>query len=133
MTDQVMDLIRKPIRDVRPTATLRQTAVELSEEQVGALIVRDHRGTLGVVSEHDLARALAEGVDPDDDRVEDVMTYELITTAGSTSPRAAADAMAKQGIRHLLVVDGDDEPLGVISARDLLGVLGTPTPPDPGS
>lgn len=129
MNPTVTDLARGPIRDVKPLATLREAAIELSEEQVGALIVRDHRGVLGVVTEFDLARALADGADPDDERVRTFMTDTVVTIPGAAALTEAADAMARHEIRHLLVVDDAGEPSGVISARDLLGVLGNATAP----
>lgn len=128
MVTTVTELMRTAIRDCRPLATVRDAAVELHEEQVGALIVRDVRGVMGVVTEVDLVRALAEGADPDHDRVREVMSDAVVTVAEGASLLEAAERMAEHHIRHLLVIDADRQPVGVISARDLLAVLGTPTP-----
>lgn len=129
MYTTVRDLVRGDIRDVRPTATLREAAVELSEEQVGALVVRDVRGVLGVVTQVDLVRALAEQADPDDERVREVMSDTVLTVPAGASLLAAAEAMAEHHVRHLLVIDEERAPVGVVSARDLLDVLASPVSP----
>lgn len=128
-TPTVGRLAHAPIRDIRLTATLRQAAEELSEEQVGALVVRDHRGVMGIVTEFDLARALGEGADPDEDRVRVHMSDRVVTIRDDGELAEAARLMHDHEIRHLLVVDDADEPVGVISARDLLGAMGPAAAP----
>lgn len=127
MADVVMDLARTPIRGITPDATLREAAAELTHEGVGGLLVDDGTELCGVLTEHDIARALGSGAEPDEDRVESYMTTDIVTIAADRPLREAANVMSRHGIRHLLVVDEEDEPMAVISARDLLTVIGGPS------
>lgn len=104
---------------VRATTTLRGAAMVLADECTGTALVVDATGVNGIVSERDLVGGLADGCDPDQDRVQQVMTDQLATVdAGATAGDALA-LMAAHDIRHLVVTRAG-EPVGVISNRDLL-------------
>jgi len=109
---------------VGPEHTLRQASVRMIQNWTGAAVVLD--GALpgpGVITERDLLRALADGLDPDTEHVGDHMTEELITAAPGWPLARAAALMVKHGIRHVLVFDGG-ELTGILSMRDVVRVSG---------
>lgn len=115
---------------VGPTHTLRQAAQRMVAHNTGAAIVLDHalQGP-AVVGERDLLRAIASGLDPDIERVEDHLRDELVTAAPGWSVEEAAALMVKHGVRHIVVFD-HGELLGVLSMRDVVRVMrfaSTPT------
>jgi CBS domain-containing protein len=120
----VSTLVHAPVVDVHGTATLRQAAVVLAENQIGLLVVRRGALAVGVLSERDLVRAAAEGADLDDMRVSDMMSEDLAGVQSQASVREALRVMSTNGIRHLLV-RAEGHVVGVLSARDVLGVLDT--------
>ena len=63
--------------------------------------------------------SIAEGQDPDHERVRDHLTEEIIVAAPDWSLDRAAETMVEGGFRHLLVVDGGDLR-GVLSMRDIV-------------
>jgi len=117
--EPVTRLVRRGPVTVAPTVTLRELSEVLVREEVGVALVVVDAKAVGLVSERDLVRAVAEGHDVDDDRVEDVMTFEVVAIDSQETITAAADQMLDGEIRHLLVSDGD-KSLGVISIRDVL-------------
>lgn len=109
---------------VGPEHTLQQAAVRMVQHRTGAAIVLD--GTIpgpAVVTERDLLRAVADGLDPSSERVEDHMTGSLVTAAPGWPLDDAAALMVKHGIRHVLVFDVG-ELVGVLSMRDVVRVAG---------
>jgi CBS domain-containing protein len=52
-------------------------------------------------------------------RVLDVMQSQVITVLPQTTVPAAERLMREQGVRHLVVVDGEALLVGIVSARDL--------------
>jgi CBS domain-containing protein len=107
---------------------LRDVAVVLTNEGVGAAIVR-HEDGLGVVSERDLVGALAGNGDADELWSSDVMSPQLVTIPAGATVLQAARRMLDADVRHLVVVDDDDDVVTVISMRDLFAVLVDETPP----
>ena len=53
-------------------------------------------------------------------RVRDLMTSNVITVQPEDSVARAYDLMLDHGIRHLVVIDGDGDLVGLVSHRDLL-------------
>lgn len=109
---------------VGPAHTLRQAADRMVRHRTGAAVVIDH-GLPGpcVITERDLLKALAAGMDVDAEQVSDHMTGSLITAAPEWPLQAAADQMVRHGIRHVLVFEGPDL-VGILSMRDVIRVGG---------
>ena len=92
----------------------------MTEHRIGAVLVLDGERIVGMFSERDiLQRVVAEGRDPTQTRVSDVMTVEVACCTLDTTLEEARGAMKNRRIRHLPVVDGDDHLLGLISIGDL--------------
>lgn len=106
--------------------TLRAVAAVLSADEIGAVLVRRPDGELGIVSERDVTRALANDADPDVVWSADVMTEGVISVAAGEPILGVALLMIDEQIRHVLVVD-DGTPVGVVSARDIFRILAEDT------
>jgi CBS domain-containing protein len=105
-----------------PSDSLRATATLMWKQQTGSLLVMDGDNLLGIVTERDVMKAVARGADPETTPVSAVMTTNVITVSPSTTLPEAARHMATRWIRHLPVV-ADGQVMGVVSQRDLCGVL----------
>ena len=104
-----------------PTATLREAARLMAENNVGSVLIVADGGRLeGIFTERDLTRKVAEHVDLDKEKLEDHMTRNPITARPSESLASAAHKMIAHGIRHLPVVDEAGRLIGVVSIRDVL-------------
>ncbi|QGG96142.1 CBS domain-containing protein [Actinomarinicola tropica] len=115
----IATVMRRTTVTVRLGSTLREISEVLTREEVGAVVVKGAQPIAGIVSERDVVRALAEGADPDEERAEDVMTFEVVTVAPDESLAEVGRRMVDGGIRHLPVVE-DGVPVGIVSIRDLL-------------
>jgi len=115
----------RPLFHVDPTETVRKAARTMSEKNVGCIAVIDDDGMLvGIFSERDvLTRIVAEGRNPDDTLVANVMTKEIIAADPSESVNDALQKMRDRNFRHLPVVE-EGHLIGMISIRDLLQVDG---------
>jgi len=111
-----------PIR-VDEKLTLRALAAVLASADVGAVLVERPDGTVGVVSERDIVRALADDADPDLIWSADVMTEDVVRSRPDEPVLVAAARMLDHRIRHLVIVDEGDRVVGVVTARDLLRTL----------
>ena len=101
---------------------LRSAAVQLAGNEVGALLIYDSQGPVGIFSERDLAQAVADGAELEDTRVRDYMTRAPVRIKSSAPMDEGVAKMSDLGVRHLVVVE-DGEVVGVVSARDILKAL----------
>jgi CBS-domain-containing membrane protein len=102
--------------------TLAEAAAKMWKQQTGSLLVMDGEDLVGIITERDVLKAVAHGVHPQDVRISEVMSKDLVTVGPGTSLREAAKVMADRWIRHLPVLDGG-KLVGVLSQRDLAGML----------
>src|SRR3954453_9406801 len=117
---QVRDGMSPTVLTVGPSHRLREAASLMSERNVGAAVVHDPDAPgPGIITERDLLRSVGAGESPDDERVGDHMSSDLVFATPDWSLEEAAAAMAKGGFRHLIVVERG-EVLGVISVRDII-------------
>jgi len=96
--------------------------VTFMEESIGAALVRGPHGTIGLISERDIIRAIAEGAGSDRTTAEDVMAEELITVAPGDDLLDAVHRMLDAEVRHLPVME-DGVAAGMLSVRDALRAL----------
>src|SRR5215472_2176773 len=92
-------------------------------EDSDSVAVMEHGRLVGIVTERDLVRAIAEGVDPKQVSASVIMSANPATVAADEEVSVVALKMMRLGIRHLPVVDDEGTPIGLLSARNLMGAL----------
>jgi len=106
---------------VRPDTTVTEALLLLRDRNLGAVVVSpDGRAVTGILSERDVVRRLAEGVDFLDQPVADIMTVEVETCAAHDSVESLMSTMTERRIRHLPVVDEQGSLAGIISIGDVV-------------
>ena len=116
----VRDGMSRVVLTVGPDHTLRQASAQMARRNVGAAVVVDPDGEgPGIITERDVLRSVADGQDPDGERVGAHLTAESVSAAPDWSLEEAAAAMVRGGFRHRLVVEGG-ETVGIVSMRDIV-------------
>jgi CBS domain-containing protein len=103
-----------------PETTLLAVAEELTNDQIGLVVIGTADDVVGVISERDLVRAVAGALDPATTPARDVASAKIVWCDQSATVREAAELMMEQYVRHVLLEDGG-RLVGIVSARDLLG------------
>jgi CBS domain-containing protein len=117
------------IARVSPGADLWAIADALVDADVGALAVGDGDDVLGIVSERDVVRAMADRRDPSTTTAMDVANTRLVWCDVESTVAEVAEEMMEQYVRHVLLED-DGGVAGIVSARDLLGAYAAAEAPD---
>ena len=119
---KVRDAMTGDVLTFTPERNLREAAKFMADHNVGAVVVMDpEQPGPGIVTERDLVRSLGKGEDPDVEHVSAHLTSNAVFADCDWDLEDAADAMAKGGFRHLVVVDGGNL-VGIISMRDIMRV-----------
>ena len=100
-------------------ATIVEAASRMVGQGVDCLAVVDGRSLVGILTEHDLVVAMAEGADPDDEAVSAWMSEAPDTVDPGVSVYEAIQWLMQTGYRHLPVMAAG-ELLGIVGVRDLL-------------
>jgi CBS domain-containing protein len=117
----VREVMTSELVTVEPSTTVMDAARAMAAGRAGSVLVLQDGSLVGIFTERDILRALAESSMADAVRVSSVskwMTPEPSTVGPDTSVGEALDRMVSGGFRHLPVTEGDSV-VGVISMRDL--------------
>jgi CBS domain-containing protein len=122
----VLELIKdRDFLTSTPEKSIRAISFHMKSFKTGAVMIVDAEdGTLqGICTERDLNfKVLAEGLDANSTPVSDVMTRNPMTIGPSVLFGHALHMMHEGGYRHMPVVDPIGRPIGIVSARDALGI-----------
>lgn len=118
---RVEDIVKKKGADVvtlTSDSTISQMLSTLSKHSIGAVVVVDNDQVVGIVSERDVVRRIAE-TGSVDGQVSQIMTSDLETCVNSDEIQTLASKMTERRIRHLPVMDGDTL-VAIVSIGDVV-------------
>ena len=117
---QLKDVMTPEVEAADFNITLQEAAAKMKTLDVGALPIREGLHLVGMLTDRDITiRAVAEGLDPKQTAVAEVMTAEIVYGYEDQDVRDAAHLMAKEQIRRLPVLNRQDELVGIVSLGDL--------------
>jgi CBS domain-containing protein len=117
---QLLDTKGQQVWSIGPDASVYDALVAMAEHQIGALLVMDDTGMIGLISERDYARNIVlRGLASKDTRVRDVMTRRVVCTRPTQTLEEAMALMTEKRVRHLPVI-ADGKVIGLISIGDLI-------------
>lgn len=125
------DIMTKDLVYSAPGDMVSDVAQLMKKEDIGPVLIVDDsnqgKRLVGIVTDRDLAiKVVAEGRDPKNTRVEDVMTESVITCRARDDVQNAMRAMAQHQLRRIPVVDDEGQLVGIISQADVATRLNEP-------
>lgn len=120
---RVGDVIHRPPRMIEKTQSVRDAAAVMVAEGIGSLLVTDGGSVpVGIVTDKDLRRSVANGVDT----ATPVAQIMSAPVAAAGHHEVCFDALLKmmsQQIHHLAVTRGD-EVMGMVTSHDIMVLQG---------
>ncbi len=130
----VADVMHPPVTTVNQNDHVAAAAYLMKRADATALIVTQGHSAqpVGIITEADISHAVADGKNPNDVRIYQVMTADPTVVSTTASIRDAAKVMTSRRFRHLPVI-GDAGLVGIVDITDvcsaLLDVSGTAEEP----
>ncbi len=114
----------RPVTTVSPDTAVGQVLQMLADQAIGCVVVTDNERVVGIFSERDALLKLNAEVD----ELADLPVSQFMTTAPQVLEEDANIAFAVQrmdlgGYRHVPIVDEQQQPVALISVRDILKYL----------
>jgi CBS domain-containing protein len=113
---------------IQKGATLQDVSNLMQKYHVGSIIVTEgfngKRTPLGIITDRDVALALGPSPRPKEIKVEQIMQSVPITAEENDGIYETIFKMRKNGVKRLPVVHDDGSLMGIVSADDLLGLMG---------
>jgi CBS domain-containing protein len=119
MGQSIRDVMTADPRTVSAGATLEDAAREMSQDDIGAVLVEDNGSLAGILTDRDIVvRAIAEHKDPSSTKVGDVASRDVKSLTPDQSVDDAIKIVREQNVRRIPVVQ-DGRPAGIVSIGDL--------------
>lgn len=116
----VSEIMTTNVATAEPDSTIEEVATMMKDENVGAIPVVDDDELVGIVTDRDIVvRCIAEGKDPSECEVEEIVSEELETVTPDDDVRRAAEIMQRKQIRRLPVCDEEGRLVGMLSLGDI--------------
>jgi CBS domain-containing protein len=116
---------KSPVAVINVEDTVEKAARTMRDHRVGCLVVTRAGRPAGLVTDRDIVvRAIAEGRDATRTPIGEFVTYEPVTVSVHETIEIAAQRMRRRGVRRLPLVDEDGVAVGIVTADDLLVLLG---------
>lgn len=121
----IESVARSRLFTVGQDALLVEVAPRLSDSQISVVVVCDAQGSaIGVITETMLVRRLGLGdANFFTTHAGDVMAHDFITCAREELLSDVLSMMHARSLIHVVLVNADSKPIGVLNARDGLRAL----------
>ena len=118
------DVVEREFLSLSRETTALEGARQMKAKRHGYAIISSSTGSPeGIVTEWDyLSKIVAEGRDPSNAKLGDIMTSDLVSVDANIGLDQVAELMAHKGIRRVLVLK-DHKVIGVITAAIMLSRL----------
>jgi CBS domain-containing protein len=120
----VADIMRPPVTTVNQNDHVAAAAYLMKRADATALIVTQAPPgqPVGIITEADISHAVADGKNPNDVRIYQLMTADPTVVSTTASIRDAAKVMTSGRFRHLPVM-GDADLVGIVDITDVCSAL----------
>src|SRR4051812_2980735 len=121
MATKIAEVMSDRPRAVTEETSVREAVRLMDEEDVGSLpVVRDKARLVGILTDRDVAlRVVGRGLDPETTRVGEIASTDLVALTPEHDLDKALELMAREQVRRLPVIAGDNQLVGMLAQADL--------------
>jgi len=117
---QIKEIMTKNPEEIPAIESVMDAAEKMKELNVGVIPIFKNDKVVGVVTDRDIAiRAVAEGKNPKDTPVMDIMSTNVVSCPENADIQEAAQIMEKNKVRRLIVTDQSGKAVGIVSLGDI--------------
>ena len=117
---KVKEAMHKGVQWVGPDTPVAEVAKLMCENDIGAIPVGENDRLIGMVTDRDIVvRCIADGKNPNDAKVNDVMTKSIRKVQEDATINEVIGLMKGSEIRRVPVVDRNDKIVGIVSIGDI--------------
>ena len=117
---RIAEVMTTDVEVIDSYVPLTEAAAKMKTLDVGLLPICDGDKLIGTLTDRDITvRGIAEGYDPSDTKVSDIMSTDLAYCFEDEEIDKALSLMEDRQIRRLPVLDRENRLIGIVSLGDL--------------
>ncbi|MBU5537276.1 MAG: CBS domain-containing protein [Candidatus Aenigmatarchaeota archaeon] len=114
----VNEIMNRNVVVVKKDATIKEASEVMSKLDISSLVVVEGDKIVGILTNTDIVRSVAQNKQPESTLVEEMMTSKVITIEPDKKIEDAVDLMLENKIRELPVVE-NNKIKGIITVTDI--------------
>ena len=116
----IKELMTDRVEVVASEATMQECARKMRDVDVGCIPVQEGGKVIGIVTDRDIVvRGIAEGLDAATTPITTVMTTDVVGCYEDEEVRDAAERMEQYQVRRLVVLNRDEQLVGILALGDM--------------
>ncbi len=115
----VKDAMISSVVTAKTTSNISDAAKKMIDHQIGCLVVMDNKDAVGIITERDVVKLVAEKKSPEKTKIKSIMSSPIISVEPRTGLFDAARVMSKFNIRRLPVME-KKKLQGIITSLDII-------------
>ena len=120
MAKRVRELMSEQPITLSSDSSLLEAAQRMRAANVGSIIVEEEGHPCGIVTDRDIVvRAIADGRDPQSTRLSAICSKDIMAVSPDDDLDDAVRIMREKAVRRVVVVNGKNESIGILSLGDL--------------
>lgn len=116
---KVFEVMTKKIISIKEENTILDAMKLMRETDLGFLVIKEDKKAIGVVTDRDIVLQLAKEISIST-KINKIMKKYVITVNQNEDASIASDIMGYMQVKRLVVVDDNDNMVGIITLADLL-------------
>ena len=125
---QVGEYCNREVVIVDADSSVLEAARVMREYHVGDVVVVEEKygkqSPVGIITDRDIVlEIVAEGSDPENIRVGEAMSFDLVKVSQDDDLMHAIETMRDESVRRVPVVDANDVLIGILSVDDVLDLF----------
>lgn len=121
---KTQEYMSQPVITADKDASVLEIVKLMNKHNIGSIVLLDGKKLAGIITERDvLQRVIGKNENAGDVTAGDAMTAEVHTVNEDASVMEISGLMKEHTMRRIVVIDENDEPVGIITSRDLIGLL----------
>jgi len=125
LEQSIHTLINRPLFSLPPEALLSEAVAMMDEHHISCVLVCESNKPTGIVTERDLTRLVAGHTMHDSMTVAEIMMQPVVAIHDNCSYFDVMEYFREHRIRHLVLLNGQDEVSGVVTETDVINTLET--------
>lgn len=121
------EICRTDVITLKKNSTLQEAARLMEENHVGCIVITQDNGknrVAGIITDRDLALTLGSAQNPQQMKISEMMKNYPITAQKDDGIFEVTQLMQEHGVKRIPVTNEDGSLFGIVSADDLLGLIG---------
>ena len=114
----VRDIMSRRVRTIPSTSSVKGAARQMARLNIGSLVIMKGPKAVGIITEGDVSKAVARGLDPAKTPV-GYLRKKLVTIGPDEKVEDAANVLASHGIKKLPVMESG-KLVGMLTQTDIV-------------